>query len=71
MKEIDFASISRRIREVRLEKHLTQEYIANVTGLNTSHVSNIENNRVKVSLSLLVKICYAMGVTQDYLLDNE
>ena len=34
-------------------------------------MSNIENNRVKVSLSLLVKICDAMGVTLDYLLENE
>lgn len=71
MKDIDFDFISNRIKEVRTEKHLTQEYIANVTGVNVSHISNIETRKVKVSLSLLVRISDALGVTLDYLLENE
>ena len=71
MKELDFAFIGQRIKEVRNEKHLTQEYIANVTGVNVSHVSNIETNKVKISLTLLVNICNALNVTLDYLLENE
>lgn len=71
MKEIDFAFIGKRIKEIRIAKHLTQEYLANGTGVNVSHISNIETNKVKVSLSLLVKICYALDVTMDYLLENE
>ena len=50
---------------------LTQEYLANVTGVNVSHISNIETNKVKVSLTLLVGICNALDVTMDYLLENE
>lgn len=71
MKELDFFSIGQRIREVRSEKHLTQEYLANATGVNVSHISNIETNKVKVSLTLLVQICNALDVTMDYLLENE
>jgi len=71
MKELDFALIGKRIKEVRCEKHLTQEFLANVTGVNVSHISNIETNKVKVSLTLLVAICNALGVTLDYLLENE
>ena len=71
MKELDFAFIGRRIKEVRSEKHLTQDYLAEKTGVNTSHISNIENNRVKVSLTLLVQICNALQITIDYLLENE
>ncbi len=71
MKELDFDFISKRIKEVRTEKHLTQEYIAKVTEVNTSHISNIETGKVKVSLTLLVGICGALGVTLDYLLENE
>ena len=71
MKELDFAFIGQRIKEVRNEKHLTQEYLANVTGVNVSHVSNIETNKVKISLTLLVNICNALNVTMDYLLENE
>lgn len=71
MKELNFSIIGQRIKEVRCEKKLTQEYLANVTGVNVSHISNIETNKVKVSLTLLVGICNALDVTMDYLLENE
>lgn len=71
MNNLDFALIGSRIREVRIDRHLTQEYLANVTDVNVSHISNIETNKVKVSLTLLVAICNAMNVTVDYILGNE
>lgn len=71
MKELDFKIIGQRIKEVRCEKHLTQEFLAHATDVNVSHISNIETNKVKVSLTLLVGICNALGVTLDYLLENE
>lgn len=71
MKELDFASIGRRIRETRIEKKLTQEYISDYASVNVSHISNIENGRVKVSLTLLVSICNALDCTVDYILANE
>lgn len=71
MKELDFKFIGQRIKEIRTDKHLTQEYLANATGVNVSHISNIETNKVKVSLTLLVQICNALDVTMDYLLENE
>lgn len=70
MKELDFSLIGQRIKQVRAEKHLTQEYLANITGVNVSHISNIETNKVKVTLTLLVQICNALDVTMDYLLEN-
>lgn len=71
MKELDFALIGQRIRDIRLEKKLTQEYVANCTGVNVSHISNIETNKVKVSLTLLVGICNALNTTVDYVLEKE
>jgi transcriptional regulator with XRE-family HTH domain len=71
MKELDFALIGQKIREVRTNKKLTQEYIANTTGVNVSHISNIETNKVKVSLTLLVQICNALDTTIDYILESE
>ena len=65
------ALIGQRIKEVRSSKKLTQEYLAEKTGVNVSHISNIETNKVKVSLTLLVGICNALDVTLDYLLANE
>lgn len=71
MQDLDFAFIGQRIKEVRISKHLTQEYLANTTGVNVSHISNIETNKVKVSLTLLVQICNALDITIDYLLEKE
>lgn len=71
MQDLDFAFIGKRIREVRSSKQLTQEYIAETAGVNVSHISNIELNKVKVSLTLLVQICNALDVSVDYLLENE
>ncbi len=71
MQNLDFARIGQRIREVRTDKHLTQEYLSDKTGVNVSHISNIETNKVKISLTLLVQICNALDITIDYLLENE
>lgn len=71
MTELDFSVTGQRIKEVRSGRNLTQEYIANVTGVNVSHISNIETNKVKVSLTLLVVICNALDCTLDYILQNE
>lgn len=71
MKELNFPFIGQRIKEIRTEKHLTQEYIAKMTDVNVSHISNIETGKVNVSLTLLVGICNALEITVDYLLENE
>ena len=71
MKDIDFSKISKKIRETRISKGLTQEYIANMADVNTSHISNIENGRVRISLPTLVHVCNALNVTVDYMLSDE
>lgn len=71
MQELDFEIIGKKLREIRLSKGFTQEYVANKIDVNTSHISNIENNRVKVSLSALVNICNALETTVDYVLNNQ
>ena len=71
MKELDFEYIGKRIRDIRISKGITQEYVANHADVNVSHISNIENNRVKVSLTTLVNTCNALEVTVDYVLNAE
>lgn len=71
MNTLNFANIGQKLRKVRISKNLTQEYVANMADVNTSHISNIENNRVKVSLSTLVQICNALDTTVDYILADE
>lgn len=71
MKEVNFEKIGRKIRKVRISKGLTQEYVANVANVNVSHISNIENNRVKISLTTLIQVCNALQTTVDYILLDE
>ena len=71
MKSLVFNTIGAKIRETRLTKKLTQETLASIVDVNISHISNIENNNVKVSLTLLVSIANALDTTVDYLLGNE
>lgn len=71
MKNIDFEKIGRTLKDMRIRKNLTQEYVADMADVNTSHISNIENNRVKVSLTTLVQICNALDTTVDYILSDE
>lgn len=71
MKDLNFKHIGEKLKKIRISKNLTQEYIANIADVNTSHISNIENNRVKVSLTTLVQICNALNVTVDYILSEE
>lgn len=71
MKSIDFSRIGRKLKELRISKNLTQEYVANMADVNVSHISNIENNRVKISLPTLVHVCNALDTTVDYVLFDE
>ena len=71
MEPVNFEAIGKKIRELRISKGLTQEYIANKANVNTSHISNIENNRVKISLSTLIYVCNALNTTIDYILNDE
>lgn len=42
-----------------------------MADVNTSHISNIENNRVKISLPTLVHVCNALNTMIDYILADE
>lgn len=70
-KELDFSAIGKKLKEIRQSKGLTQEYVAHMADVNTSHISNIENNRVKISLQTLVYVCNALDVTLDFVLGKE
>jgi len=56
---------------MRLSQNLTQEVLAEMSGISPQHVSHIEKSTTKLSLPCLVSICNAMGITpNDILLDS-
>lgn len=70
-KEIDYAKLGLKIKEIRLKAGLTQDNLAEMVSCNTSHISNIENNHTKVSLGVLMAIANALNTSIDYLLADQ
>ena len=70
MKDIDFDSIGKKLKEIRTHKGFTQKFVASSVKVNTSHISNIGNGKVKISLTTLVNVCNVLGTTVDYVLKN-
>lgn len=68
---INYEKLGLKIKDLRIRKNLTQEYIAQCVGCNVSHISNIENNHTKASLNVLLCIANALNTTIDYLLSDQ
>lgn len=72
-------NISKHIGQVcqqyRIKNNLTQNQVAELTGLEPRHISQIERGLSKGSLDTLLKLCNAYSVTPDIilydLLDND
>ena len=60
---IDYSAIGRRIKTARLSCGMTQEKLAEQTGLSLPHISNIETGHTKLSLPTMVEIANALSVS--------
>ncbi len=62
-----------RIRELRIEKGLSQQQLAEELGTTQKNISKYELESLDLSTAFLVKICKYFSVTSDYLLgiDND
>ena len=66
--DIDYGAIGLRIRAARKRKGYTQEKMAEMTGMSSQHLSNIENAKTKLSLRVIIAISNCLDVTVDSLL---
>lgn len=63
---LDYIIIGKRIKEIRLQKPLTQEKLAEMCNLSASYISLIESGKDRhASLKALVSIGNNLGVTVD------
>ncbi len=62
------AFIGKRICQARKAKSLTQEDLAELSGLSVSAISRIETGRNSTSLKTLAHLCSVLDVTLNYLL---
>lgn len=67
----NYKSIGERIRLIRKNNGMTQEYFGMLTGISHSHVSNIENGKENPSNTLIIVICSKFNVEKEWLLYGE
>ena len=65
---MDFEEIGARIRNKRLELNLTQEKLAEKTGLTETYIGAIERATSKCSIDTLAKLSQVLNISVDYLL---
>ncbi len=65
---MDFKAIGKRIKNKRIELELTQEQLAEGTGLTDTYIGAIERATSKCSIETLVKIAQFLDMNMDYLL---
>lgn len=71
-KNITQILIGNNLKNIRISLGLTQEEVAEALGLSSRYLSDIERNKTKGSITMLVKLCNLYNVTptiilQDYL----
>lgn len=66
--ELDYKAIGKRIKIARIKTDLTQEKLSEMVGVSPTHMSNVETGTTRVSLTTIVRIANALGITSDNLL---
>ena len=66
--ELDDKALGKRIKIARIKADMTQDRLSTVLEMSPSHMSNIETGSTRISLTALVSIANALGVTVDDLL---
>ena len=66
MEDIDAKHLSpfygRRVKELRKELKITQQQLADMTGIKREYISLIEQGRNDMQLSTLIRIANALGL---------
>ena len=63
-------SINEKMKELRVQSHLSQEYVAKYLGVNRSTVTQMENGNRKILAEEVAKLCALFGVSADTLINN-
>lgn len=65
---MDYYAIGQRIRKYRKAKGLSQEQLAEIVDISTTHMSHIETGNTKLSLQVFADLAEALQVSVDSLL---
>lgn len=69
-KQLDWDTIRQRLREIRLQQHLTQEELGRQVGLSKGTISNYENGQREPDLHVIHALAQALQVTDEDILEG-
>ena len=61
--------VGENIKKFRLERNLSQEALANLSGIDWSTISRLERGVVNTSISVLFALAIALGIKPSQLLE--
>lgn len=64
-------NIGSRIKELRLQKQLSQEALANIAEVDRTYMNSVENGRRNISVVTLEKILIALSISFSKFFDSE
>lgn len=67
---MDYSLLGYRIRQIRIERHVSQQQMAKKLNFSQQHIGNVERGTAHPSLDLLVNISNVLNISIDYLLQD-
>lgn len=67
---MDYAKLGMRVRQQRVLNRLTQEQLAEKTGVSCSFIGHIERGEKKASVETVVALCNALDISPSVLLQD-
>ena len=64
-------SFGKRLKEARKEKKLTQEYVANLLGIDDTTISKYENDKSELDNETLNRLCELYGINTHWVHTGE
>ena len=69
MNEVDLSKVGLKMKQLKSERGITQEQVAKDLNCTVPFVSNVENNRAKLNLRVLLYYSKLCNVSVDTILD--
>lgn len=69
--DADRIYFGQRIAQLRNERGMTQQELADKTGLSRNHISRIETGQYNVKLDILVSVAKALKMRMDFVSDGD
>lgn len=66
--DYDYKAIGKRIKKARLDRKMTQEYVAEQLGVGCQHISNIERGMIGISFETFYALTKLLNCGADYLM---